>query len=239
MTMPATDLIVRTRPHTPLRQAILGCALISAVGFASAQITGSASAPTVKTSASATIAISGPLWQELSATQKQVLRPLANTWDVLSSAHKSKWIALAQNYGTRSPSEQEKMQSRMVEWAALTPRQRESARLNFAETKKISPSERAAEWEAYQSLSNQEKNSLAAKSKGKPAGAAVAVKPVPSSKLTAVPVTRHTPPNTAAASTAKPRIDPNTLLPLPPVRSVETPTPTPVARPSAPVVQPK
>jgi hypothetical protein len=170
----------------------------------------------------------------LTTTQKQVLRPLAGTWDTLSSAHKNKWIVLAQNYAMRSPAEQEKMQSRMVEWATLTPSQRESARLNFAETKKLPPSERAAEWEAYQNLSNQEKNNLAAKGKARPAGAAVAVTPVPASKLTAVPVTRHTPPTATTASAVKPRIDPNTLLPLPPVPPLVAPVPAVVLSPSVP-----
>lgn len=121
------------------------------------------------------------------------------------------------------------MQSRMAEWAALTPSQRERARLNFADTKKVAPSTRAAEWETYQGLSDEEKRKLAAKAKAKPTGAAVAVTPVPPSKLTAVPITRHTSPEDAAAVAVKPKIDPNTLLPLP---APAAPAPAPVVTPA-------
>lgn len=228
--MPVTDLFARIQPHLTVRHAVLGCMLIGAVGIAVGQATPAANKP----SAPVLLAQpSGPQWQELSTAQKQILRPLAATWNTLSSAHKSKWIALSQSYPTRSVTEQEKIQSRMVEWAALTPSQRERARLNFAETKKVSPAARAADWETYQGLSNEEKRNLAIKGKAKPTGAAVAVTPVPPSKLTAVPVTRHTAPDDAAAAAVKPRIDPNTLLPLPPP-PVIVPAPAPAATPVAP-----
>ena len=182
------------------------------------------------------VQLSGSRWQDLTATQKQILLPLAATWDTLNSSHKGKWIALTQNYGTRSPDEQTKMQSRMLEWAALTQSQREQARLNFAETKKISPSVRAADWETYQGLSDEEKRQLAAKAKAKPTGAAVAVTPVPPSKLTAVPITRHTANQDSASAALKPKIDANTLLPVqaPPPAPVVTSSQAPAA-PSAPV----
>ena len=229
--MPVTDLFARVRPHLSVRRAVLGCLLIGAVGIAVGQAKPEAS----KLSATLLVApASGPQWQDLTATQKKILQPLAGTWSTLSSGHKGKWIALSQSYASRSPAEQEKMQSRMVEWAALTPSQRERARLNFAETKKVSPSTRAAEWETYQGLSSEEKRNLATKGKGKPTGAAVAITPVPPSKLIAVPITRHTSPDDAAAALVKPRIDPNTLLPLPVVTPVPAfaPVPAPMSTPN-------
>jgi hypothetical protein len=174
----------------------------------------------------------GLRWQDLPESQKQILRPLAGTWDKLNSAHKGKWIALTQNYGTRLPDEQKKMQSRMLEWAALSQSQREQARLNFAETKKVSPSARAADWETYQSLSAEEKRELAAKAKAKPTGAAVAVTPSPPGKLTAVPITRHMANQDSTTAAVKPKIDANTLLPVP------TPPPAPVALPTPPAATP-
>jgi hypothetical protein len=168
----------------------------------------------------------GPQWNELSGAQKQILRPLAGTWNSLGLAHKNKWIALAVNYPSKSPAEQEKMQSRMVEWAVLSPNDRALARLNFAETKKIAPTDRTAEWEAYQGLSAQEKARLAAAGKGKPAGAAVAVTPVQPNKLTPVPITRRSGQQGEPVATAKPRIDPNTLLPKPPRPAPSAPVPT-------------
>jgi hypothetical protein len=185
---------------------------------------GQSAVPLVKPSAPLPAAKrSGPQWQELSSAQKQALRPLAATWDSLSGTHKIKWIALAQSYPSKTPAEQEKMQGRMAEWAALTPSDRERARLNFAESKKVGPTEKAAEWEAYQGLSAQEKKDLAAKGNGKPAGAAVAVTPLPPSKLTAVPVTRHTSQQEGATPVPRPKIDPKTLLPRPLVPAVSAP----------------
>ncbi len=201
--------------------------------------------PIAKSSASTGIANqAGPQWNELSGTQRQILYPLAGTWNSMGVAHKTKWIALALNYPLKAPAEQEKMQSRMVEWASLSPSDRALARLNFAKTKKFASSDRAAEWEAYQSLSAQEKQRLAEKSKGKPTGAAVAATPVSPSKLTAVPITRRTGQQGDSTVAGKPRIDPNTLLPKPPLPASSTPAPAvdPVApaasEATAPAIEP-
>ena len=234
--MPSVDLFARVRPLYSSRPLLLVPLVvmlaIGAIAPAGAQGKDNANPtipPLVKASVPASTANpSGPFWQDLTPSQKQILRPLASTWDSLSKAHKGKWIVLAQNYPSRAPAEQEKMQGRMAEWAALTPGQRERARLNFAETKKVSPTERAAEWETYQNLSIQEKRQLAAKGNGKPAGAAIAVAPISPGKLTAVPITRHTPPQEGASFPVKPRIHPKTLLPLPPVTA-----PSPAVRPAS------
>ncbi|HCX82816.1 MAG TPA: hypothetical protein DHV01_14630 [Rhodoferax sp.] len=153
-------------------------------------------------------------WQDLSAVQRQSLKPLEATWSTLNDGHKRKWIALAHNYPQLAPTEQAKMHSRMAEWAALKPRAREIARLNFAETKKVTPAERASNWEAYQALSPEEKKRLAKKTPTKPTGAAISTKPLPANKLTPVPVTRLSPETDRAKFTAQQAIDPNTLLPL-------------------------
>ena len=69
--------------------------------------------------------------------------------------------------------------------------QRAQARLNFGKTKELSrqltPEEKKARWEAYQALSPEEKQKLAAKASPNPTGAATAVKPVSPQKLAAVP----------------------------------------------------
>jgi hypothetical protein len=155
-------------------------------------------------------------WKDLSAVQRQSLQPLEGTWDTLSDGHKRKWIALAKNYPQLGPIEQAKMHGRMAEWAALKPRARELARLNFAEAKKTNSTERAANWEAYQALSPEDKKSLAKKTPVKPAGAAVSAKPLAPSKLTPIPVTRLSPERDRTKFTAQQAIDPNTLLPLAP-----------------------
>ena len=223
---------------------VLFCAMtvVSAQPVVQAQTpdTNTPKAPTPMAKPSAPIAVAtqaGPQWNDLNGTQKQILRPLAGTWNSMAVAHKNKWIALAVNYPSKAPAEQEKMQSRMAEWAALSPSDRALARLNFAETKKIAPSDRAAEWEAYQSLSAHEKQSLAAKGNGKPTGAAIAVTPIPPNKLTSVPITRRTAQQGESAATVKPRIDPNTLLPKPPIQAPSAPV-SAASEPPAPASEP-
>ena len=163
-----------------------------------------------------TAPLAGVAWKDLNAVQRQSLQPLEGTWGTLSDGHKRKWIALAQNYPQLGPVEQAKMHSRMAEWAALKPRARELARLNFAEAKKTNSTERAANWEAYQALSPEDKKRLAKKTPVKPAGAAVSVKPLAPNKLTPIPVTRLSPERDRNKFTAQQAIDPNTLLPLAP-----------------------
>ncbi|MEO7105522.1 MAG: DUF3106 domain-containing protein [Rhodoferax sp.] len=234
--MAVSDLFARSRPRLAIVLAILGCALIGALVWVMGRSSPSESQPTAPV---LLVHASGSQWQSLTPEQQQILQPLAAGWDSLNSAQKDKWIALTHVYSKRTPAEQQKIQSRMVGWAALTPIQRERARLNFAETKKVSRSARAAEWEAYQNLSSEEKLKLASKGKAKPTGAAIAVKPFASGKLTPVPITRHTSPNDTVAAAVKPRIDPNTLLPLPPLPPVVIPASAPasdVLSPSVPAV---
>ena len=155
-------------------------------------------------------------WSELSADQQAALKPLQTVWPTLGEAHQRKWIALSRTYPKMPAPEQARLHSRMTEWAALSPRQRSEARLNFAETKQHSLDEKRAKWQAYQALSPEEKQKLAAKAKtSKPvAGAAPAVKPVPAQKLVVVPGTaqEHKHPSIAGANA---RLDQNTLLPQP------------------------
>ena len=232
--MAVHPLLAHLRSLSPLYWVAVVAGLVGVVWVASGLIAGrgDTSHKDLRTPVALPIAqATGSQWKDLTDAQRQVLQPLAGTWNTLNPGHQGKWIALTQNYGTRSPEEQKKMQSRMLEWAALTPSQREQARLNFAETKKVSASVRAADWETYQGLSDEEKRQLAAKGKAKPTGAAVAVTPVPASKLTPVPITRHTASQDSTLAANKPRIDANTLLP------VQVPAPVPVAVP-APVTAP-
>ncbi len=130
-------------------------------------------------------------WAELTPAQRTILQPLAPTWPSLSQGHRRKWVQVAKSYPTLAAEEQAKMQSRMREWVALSPQQRAQARLNFATTKELSKEltaeEKQAKWQAYQSLSVEEKKKLAAKAPPKPVGAALVPKPVPSQKFATVP----------------------------------------------------
>jgi Protein of unknown function (DUF3106) len=178
--------------------------------------TQTAQVSTVPQIAAASVVVSvAPRWAALSPVQRQSLLPLSGTWDSLSEAHRRKWIALAQNYASLAPPEQEKLHARMVEWAALKPKEREQARLNFAQTKQLAPKERTANWDAYQALSAEEREKLASGVQNKPVGAAVAVKPVVSQRLTVIPIAPTKSPETKPALVTKPQsLNPNTLLPL-------------------------
>ena len=135
--------------------------------------------------------LSHPLWTELTAVQRQALAPLASNWDTISVTQKHKWLEISRNYGSLPAPEQATLNSRMQEWVTLSPQQRAQARLNFGKTRELSrqltPEEKNARWQAYQALSPEEKQKLAAKASPKPAGAATAVKPVASQKLATVP----------------------------------------------------
>lgn len=133
----------------------------------------------------------GPLWAELTPAQHDILSPLASNWNTLSLGHKRKWLEVTKSYPSLSAEEQAKMQGRMKDWVALSPQQRAQARLNFAKTKELSkeltPEQKQAKWQAYQSLSAEEKSKLAAKAPPKPGGAAHAAKPVAAQMLVSVP----------------------------------------------------
>ena len=154
---------------------------------------------------------SSPSWNELSESQKKALQPLENLWPSLEVNRKRKWLVIAQNFSEMSEASQGLAQERMREWAALSPLQRSQARLNFAKTQQWSSDEKLAKWEAYQALSDEDKQKLTSSKLPKPKGAALAVKPVAPEKLTSTPVKKE-------GQTTSPRIDtgqlnPHTLLP--------------------------
>jgi hypothetical protein len=149
----------------------------------------------------------------LSAAQKETLKPLEAFWTTLSPSHQRKWLAMAQTYPSMAASEQTRLRERMAEWAALSPQERNQARLNFAQSKKLAPTQRATTWEAYQALSPEERQKLADRPAAKPAGAALAIKPMPTDRLAAVPVTRRSPQETRTLASEQLPIDRKTLLP--------------------------
>ncbi|MGE0329513.1 MAG: DUF3106 domain-containing protein [Ramlibacter sp.] len=205
-----------------LGAALAGAALAQQAAPAKAATPASPAAKPARTTG-------GPAWNELSPAQKQSLAPLAAQWGTISEAQKRKWIALSQNYPKLSADEQAKLHSRMTEWVALSPQQRTQARLNFADTRRIPPDDKKAKWEAYQSLTPEEKARLAAKARPKAAGAAAAVKPVPPQKLAKVPP-KTTPDQKERTRIAAPphQVDHNTLLPQKRIAA----TPAPASPPS-------
>lgn len=154
-----------------------------------------------------------PDWSELTPAQQAALGPLAPAWVGISEAQKRKWIALSQNYPSLSPTERETLHGRMTEWAALSPAQRNQARINFTQTKNLSTDEKKAQWEAYQALSPDQKNRLAAGAQPHAAGAALSVTPTRPNKLAAVPVTRSEASSPGGAASRPPSGQPATPRP--------------------------
>ena len=153
-----------------------------------------------------------PLWSDLSESQQQALGPLSEQWPTMNEPHKRKWLALSQNFAQLSADEQATLQGRMREWAALSPQQRAAARLNYADAKQLLQEDKKAKWEAYQALSPEAKQKLAAQQSPTIQGAAPAIKPVPASKLTTSPVANA---NKALPRIATDQVAPATLLPAP------------------------
>lgn len=163
-----------------------------------------------------------PLWMDLTESQQQALSPLAQLWPTMNEPHKRKWLAISQNFAQLSADEQNTLQSRMREWAALSPQQRTAARLNFAGAQQLPQEDKKAKWEAYQALSPEAKQKLAAQQSQPVQGAAPAVKPVAATKLTTSPAanTNKTLPRIATDQAA-----PATLLPTPVTTTVAPASP--------------
>jgi len=163
----------------------------------------------------------GPAWSQLSTPQQQALKPLLKLWPTMTAAHKRKWLAVSQNFIQLSDQEQITIQSRMQEWAALSPQQRSAARLNFAGSQQHPTEDKRAKWEAYQALSPEEKQKLAAQQSRPVGGGAPAIKPVASEKLASPPTANS---NKALPRIASNQAAPATLLPNPST-SVNAPVP--------------
>ena len=99
-------------------------------------------------------------WASLNKRQKQALLPLNDKWHELTPQQKQKWLILARGFYQLSDPEQVILHGRMREWAALSPRQRSLARFNFNTTQSLSIEDKRAQWEAYQQLSEAEKDKL-------------------------------------------------------------------------------
>ena len=109
------------------------------------------------------VAEQGTPWNELKPAQQTTLKPLEREWRTISVAQKRKWLELCIRYPTLNPAEQARVQERMADWARLTPLQRGQARLNFQEAKQLPAQDRQERWNAYQALSPEQKQQLAAR----------------------------------------------------------------------------
>lgn len=100
-------------------------------------------------------------WQQLSPLQQAVLASLESDWNTFTPSSKIKWLKVADRYPTMSGAEQERLQSRMAAWAKLPQKDRRLARDNYLSSLQFPPEQKAAAWEAYQQLSEEQKQKLA------------------------------------------------------------------------------
>lgn len=100
-------------------------------------------------------------WHQLSPLQQAVLASLEPDWSSFTSTSKTKWLKVANRYPSMSSAEQERLQARMAAWAKLPQKDRRLARDNYLSSLQFPAEQKAAAWEAYQQLSDEEKQKLA------------------------------------------------------------------------------
>jgi hypothetical protein len=157
-------------------------------------------------------AASNSSWQSLKGSQKKALAPLAPHWAQLSPAQRNKWLAMSNNFDNLSTKEQAILHERMAEWASLSPKQRAQARLNFNQTKTLDADAKKTQWEAYQALSTEDREKLAAQQTTGIQGAATAFQATSPRKIIPLPG-KSIPAEAANKSTTGIVIDKKTLLP--------------------------
>jgi len=159
------------------------------------------------------IITSKPEWKDLTQDQKLSLKPLADNWVYLGDAQKRKWLAISVNFQALAPVEQAKLHSRMNDWVSLSQQQRSQARLSFAQSKQLSQSHKAASWQAYQALSQDEKLKLGLTEKHKQIPGTGPSKPSERQKLALAPVKPQNQRPASSVVAASLVVDRNTLLP--------------------------
>ncbi len=137
--------------------------VLLAFALAAAPQAGAQSRTPPQSGAAAPASEQGARWQELQPGQRATLKPLERDWASINANQKQKWLEIAARFPALPADEKTRIQARMAEWAQLTPEQRSQARVNFQQAKQVAPQDRQSQWEAYQSLSPEEKRKLAAR----------------------------------------------------------------------------
>jgi hypothetical protein len=101
-------------------------------------------------------------WSRLTSAEHIALAPFEAQWDSFSDERKRKWIKIASRYPKMSPDAQKRLHDRMTEWTRMTPDQRRVARENYQVSKELPRETRQNAWKAYQQLSEEQKERLAA-----------------------------------------------------------------------------
>ncbi|MES3014018.1 MAG: DUF3106 domain-containing protein [Pseudomonadota bacterium] len=105
----------------------------------------------------------GERWSELKPGQQAALKPLESEWSGIDVRSKRKWLELSARFPKLTSAEQARVQERMSEWTRLTPKERGEARMHFQDAKQVPAQDRQARWKAYEALSPEQKQQLAAR----------------------------------------------------------------------------
>lgn len=174
----------------------------------------------------------GPRWSQLTAAQREALRPLERDWANIDGTRKRKWLEIAARYPAMGAEEQERLHERMSDWVRLSPEQRRTARINFRDARDLSAETRLQTWDAYQALSQEERHLLAKQAARNAAAARAAARPEAQAaarqeRRTDGPGKTNIVPNPSFATPAKP-VAPGTLQAKPGVTTTPiTKRPTP------------
>lgn len=105
----------------------------------------------------------GARWSELKPAEQAALKPLEREWSDIDGRSKQKWLELSARFPKLTPAEQARVQERMSAWTRLTPKERTEARMHFQDAKQVPSQDRQARWKAYEALSPEQKQQLAAR----------------------------------------------------------------------------
>lgn len=157
--MPLGDLAQPARRLRLRAAALLWVAC--AVGLMSAQPSHAQGSGAGKTAPK--VAEQGERWGDLKPAQQAALQPLEREWSGIDGRSKRKWVELSTRFPKLTPTEQARVQERMSAWTRLTPKARGEARMHFEEAKQVPAQDRRARWKAYEALSPEQKQQLAAR----------------------------------------------------------------------------
>ncbi|WPB58774.1 DUF3106 domain-containing protein [Xylophilus sp. GOD-11R] len=161
----------------------------------------------------AAAAVSRPSWNELTQEQREALAPLAPHWTTLSEGHRRKWIAISRNFNAWPADEKSRVHERMSAWAGLSAPERDQARLNYAEARKVDPDQKKARWEAYQALTGEERDKLAATVVPRRPGVATPVSATRGPTMVRLVPSGADPSRSPRVGVPASEVDHNTLLP--------------------------
>lgn len=153
-----------------------------------------------------------PRWQSLTQRQQQALAPLGAQWDSLTAQQQKKWLTISNSFLQLTDEEQMTMHGRMSDWAALSPKARNQARFNFNSALSLPIEDKRAQWMAYQSLPEEDREHLSSGPKPPVKSAARTTLPT-GSRLVSPPALPVKSPKVIPRVAPSQPVDPKTLLP--------------------------